>query len=235
MNRADLLQLPIPDRRAAGQALASLLLSYKRRPDTIVLALPRGGVPVAYEVAMALELRLDLMTVRKLGVPFHAELAMGAIASGGVRVLNRDVVNMHGIDDATLDEVAQREQLELHRRERVYRGDHALPDLRGQQVILVDDGLATGATMRAAVQAVRSQGAARIVIAVPVAPSDTLAELRDEVDEVICPFTPEFFSAIGRWYMDFSQITDQQVLDLLQRAWQRTLQREVSDAPAAKH
>lgn len=223
MNRTDSLQIPIPDRRAAGKALVTMLLSYKGRPDTIVLALPRGGVPVAYEIAVALELRLDLMTVRKLGVPFHDELAMGAIASGGVRVLNRDVVNMHGIDEATLNEVAQRELLELRRRERVYRGDHALPDLRGQQVILVDDGLATGATMRAAVRAARSQGATRIVIVVPVAPNDTLAELREEVDEVICPFAPDFFTAIGCWYMDFSQITDQEVLDLLQRAWQRKL------------
>jgi putative phosphoribosyl transferase len=224
MNHANSIQIPIPDRRAAGQALVAMLLPYKRRPDTVVLALPRGGVPVAYEIAIALELPLDLMTVRKLGVPFHDELAMGAIASGGVRVLNRDVVNLHGIDEATLAAVAQRELLELQRRERVYRGDHPLPDLRGQQVILVDDGLATGATMRAAVRAVRSQEAARIVVAVPVAPSDTLAELREEVDEVVCPVVREFFMAIGCWYVDFSQITDRQVIDLLQSAWQRRLQ-----------
>jgi putative phosphoribosyl transferase len=133
-------------------------------------------------------------------------------------------VNLHGIDEATLAAVAQRELLELQRRERVYRGDHPLPDLRGQQVILVDDGLATGATMRAAVRAVRSQEAARIVVAVPVAPSDTLAELREEVDEVVCPVVREFFMAIGCWYVDFSQITDRQVIDLLQSAWQRRLQ-----------
>jgi putative phosphoribosyl transferase len=223
MKRTDSLQIPIPDRRAAGQALVPMLLSYKRRADTIVLALPRGGVPLAYEIASALELHLDLLTVRKLGVPFHHELAMGAIASGGVRVLNRDVVAMHGIDEVTLNEVAQRELLELRRRERVYRGDHALPDLHDQQVILVDDGLATGATMRAAVRAVRSQGAARIVIAVPVAQSDTLAELREEVDEVVCPFAPEFLTAIGRWYVDFSPISDREVIDLLQQAWQRVL------------
>lgn len=223
MDRTDALQIPIPNRRAAGQALASLLLAYRCQADTLVLALPRGGVPVAYEIACALELRLDLMTVRKLGVPFHAELAMGAIASGGVRVLNRDVVHMHGIDADMLDAVAQRELLELQRRERVYRGDRPLPDLRGQQVILVDDGLATGATMRAAVRAVRSQGAARIVVAVPIAPCDTLDELREEVDEVVCPFSPAYFMAIGRWYTDFTQLTDREVIDLLQRAWQRRL------------
>lgn len=224
MHHTNSIQIPIPDRKAAGQALVSLLHSYRRRPDSIVLALPRGGVPVAYAIATALALPLDLMTVRKLGVPFHHELAMGAIASGGVRVLNPDVVSMYGLDEATLAAVAQRELLELQRRERVYRGDRPVPDLRGQQVILVDDGLATGATMRAAVRAVRSQGAARIVVAVPVAPSDTVAELREEVDELVCPFVPEFFTAIGCWYVDFSQITDREVIDLLQRAWQRTLQ-----------
>lgn len=223
MDRSDSLQIPIANRRVAGQALASMLRAYRRQPATIVLALPRGGVPVAYEIASTLDLPLDLLTVRKLGVPFHDELAMGAIASGGVCVLNRDVVALHDIDQITLDEVAQRELLELQRRERVYRGDHPRPDLRGQQVILVDDGLATGATMRAAVQAVRNQGAALIVIAVPVAPSDSIAELQAEVDQVVCPFAPEFFSAIGRWYVDFSQISDREVIDLLQRAWQRRL------------
>lgn len=223
MKRTDSLQIPIPDRRAAGQALVPMLLSYCRRADAIVLALPRGGVPLAYEIASALELRLDVLTVRKLGVPFHDELAMGAIASGGARVLNRDVVVMHGIDEVTLNEVALRELLELRRRERVYRGDHGMPDLHDQHVILVDDGLATGATMRAAVRAVRSQGAARIIIAVPVAPSDTLAELREEVDEVVCPFAPELFTSIGRWYVDFSQVSDREVVDLLQQAWRRRL------------
>ena len=226
MNQVRSMQLPIVDRRAAGQALASLLLAYRRQPDTIVLALPRGGVPVAYEVATTLELPLDLLTVRKLGVPHHDELAMGAIASGGIRVLNPEVVRLYRIDEAIVDEVAQRELQELNRRERVYRGDHRLPELHGRQVILVDDGLATGATMRAAVRAVRSQGAARIVVAVPVAPSDTLVELDEEVDEVVCPFSPEFFTAIGRWYVNFSQITDREVLDLLQRAWLRQLPEE---------
>lgn len=221
MNHANSIQVPIQDRRTAGQELAALLRAYRRQPDSLVLALPRGGVPVAYEIAAALELPLDLLMVRKLGLPFHDELAMGAIASGGVCVLNRDVVNLHGIDEATLTAVAQRELAELQRRQRVYRGDRPWPDLRGRQVILVDDGLATGATMRAAVQAVRSQGAARIIVAVPVAPSDTLAELRDEVDEVVCPIVREFFSSIGQWYVDFSQLTDRQVIDLLQSARQR--------------
>ncbi|MFC5696163.1 phosphoribosyltransferase [Pseudomonas sp. GCM10022186] len=219
MTHTDAIQIPIPDRAAAGRALVPMLLAYRQRPEAIVLALPRGGVPVAYEIAMALEIRLDLMLVRKLGLPSHEELAMGAIASGGVLVVNRDVVKMHGIDEATLNAVAQRELLELQRRERVYRAKHPLPDLRGQQVILVDDGLATGATMRAAVRAARSQGAARIVVAVPVAPDDTVAELRREVDEVVCPFVPDWFVAIGRWYVDFFQTTDQEVIDLLQRAW----------------
>lgn len=224
MNRADSsFHVPILDRRAAGQALVPLLLSYRHRADTIVLALPRGGVPVAYEIASALELPLDVLTVRKLGVPHHDELAMGAVASGGVRVLNHDVMVLHDINEITLHEVVQRELLELQRRERVYRSSHALPDLRDQQVILVDDGLATGATMRAAARAVRSQGAARITIAVPIAPSDTLAELREEVDEVVCPFTPEFFTAIGCWYEDFSQVSDPEVIDLLEKAWQRKL------------
>lgn len=222
MNHASAFHLPLPDRRAAGQALVPLLDAFRGRADAIVLALPRGGVPVAYEIARALELRLDLMTVRKLGVPIHQELAMGAIASGGVRVLNRDVVSLHRIDEATLDEVAQRELAELQRRERLYRADRPLPQLRDQQVILVDDGLATGATMRAAVRAARSQGAARIIVAVPVAPADTLAELRTEVDEVVCPFAPDYFMAIGRWYVDFSQVSDREVIALLQKAWQRS-------------
>lgn len=221
MSHAGSLHLPPADRHTAGQALVPLLQDYRQRSDAIVLALPRGGVPVAYEIACALELRLDLMTVRKLGVPFHHELAMGAIASGGVRVLNRDVVSLHGIDEATLNEVAQRELAELQRRERVYRAERPLPQLRDQQVILVDDGLATGATMRAAVRAARSQGAARIIVAVPVAPADTLAELRTEVDEVVCPFAPDFFMAIGRWYTDFAQVSDREVIALLQQAWRR--------------
>ncbi|WP_342245684.1 phosphoribosyltransferase [Pseudomonas sp. OTU5201] len=220
------IQIPIRDRVAAGQALVPLLSDYRCRSDAIVLALPRGGVPVAYEIAMALELPLDLMIVRKLGVPAHRELAMGAIASGGVRVVNRDVVHMHGIDDATLDAEVGRESLELQRREQAYRGKRPAPDLRERVVILVDDGLATGATMLAAVRAARQQGAARIVVAVPVGPDDTVAELQQEADEVICPFQPEWFTAIGRWYVDFCQVMDQTVIDLLQRAWHLAQQRQ---------
>lgn len=221
MTRDEILEIPIRDRVSAGQALARLLGAYRRRPDVIVLALPRGGVPVAYEIAKALQLRLDLMLVRKLGVPGHAELAMGAIASGDVRVLNRDVLAALHIDGATVDAVAAQESLELQRRDRAYRGERPPPLLDGQQVILVDDGLATGATMHAAVEAVRQQSPARIVVAIPVAPPDSVALLRQQVDEVICPFMPESFNAIGRWYVDFSQTSDQQVQSLLHQAWQR--------------
>lgn len=220
MTRDEILDIPIRDRSSAGQALAHLLVAYRQRPDVIVLALPRGGVPVAYEIASALQVRLDLMLVRKLGVPGHAELAMGAIASGGVRVLNRDVLAALHIDDATVDAVTAQESLELQRRDRAYRGERAPPLLDGQQVILVDDGLATGATMHAAIKAVRQQSPARIVVAVPVAPPDSVALLRRQVDEVICPFMPEIFNAIGRWYVDFSQTSDQQVQTLLHQAWQ---------------
>jgi predicted phosphoribosyltransferase len=221
MTREDTIPIPIPDRVAAGQALARLLSAYRGRSEAIVLALPRGGVPVAYEIATALDLRLDLMLVRKLGVPGHSELAMGAIASGGVRVLNRDVLSSLHIDDAAIEAVAQREIQELLRRDRAYRGERPAPALGGQQVLLVDDGLATGATMQAAVKAVRAQSPARIVVAVPVAPPETVAELRTQVDELVCPFMPEMLMAIGRWYVDFSQTSDQEVLTLLQRAWQR--------------
>ncbi|HLA32089.1 MAG TPA: phosphoribosyltransferase family protein [Pseudomonas sp.] len=215
------LDVPIPDRAAAGRALAQLLVAYRQRRDCIVLALPRGGVPVAYEIALALELRLDLLLVRKLGVPGHSELAMGAIASGGGRVLNPDVLQTLHIDAACIEAVVARETQELQRRDQTYRGERPLPQLRDQQVILVDDGVATGATMRAAVQAVRGQHPARLVVAVPVAAADSVARLRGEVDEVVCPFMPEWLMAIGPWYLDFSQTSDQEVLDLLARAWRR--------------
>ncbi|NQD92807.1 phosphoribosyltransferase [Pseudomonas sp. CrR25] len=221
MTRCDLLEIPVRDRNVAGRALAELLSAYRRRPDAIVLALPRGGVPVAYQIASILELRLDLMLVRKLGVPGHAELAMGAIAGGGVRVLNRDVLAMLRIDDAAIDAVVAREVLELQRRDHAYRGERPAPILRDQQVILVDDGVATGATMRAAVRAVREHGPARIVVAVPVAAPDSVHLLEGQADEVVCPFMPEMLMAIGNWYVDFRQTTDREVLDLLQRAWQR--------------
>ncbi|MBX5492682.1 MAG: phosphoribosyltransferase [Chloroflexi bacterium] len=203
------------DRRDAGRALAVRLAPYRQRPDVLVLALPRGGVPVGYEVARALDVPLDVFSVRKLGVPGHEELAMGAVASGGVLVRNEDVIAGLGLSDSVVAAVAARETQELERRERLYRGGQPPRDVHGQTVILVDDGLATGATMRAAVEALRRRGAARIVVAVPVAPPETCAELRTEADEVICLVTPEPFFAVGLWYADFAQISDDEVRDLL--------------------
>lgn len=215
------LDLPIRDRVAAGRALVPLLSAYRGQADAIVLALPRGGVPVAYEIAMALDLRLDLMLVRKLGVPGHEEYAMGAIASGGVRVLNGEVLQMLDLRAESIEAVVARETRELQRRDRAYRGERPAPALRGQRVILVDDGLATGATMRAAVQAARQQEPLSVTVAVPVGSSESLELLRAEADEVICPLIPETLISIGSWYRDFSQTSDREVLDLLQRAWQR--------------
>lgn len=213
------MKLPIANRTAAGQALASALSGYRDRDDTIVLALPRGGVPVAVEIARELAARLDLMIVRKLGTPGQEELAMGAIASGGGRVINEDVVKILAIAPRTIEQVASKEMEELQRREQVYRGDRPWPDLAGQCVILVDDGLATGATMRAAVGAVRSRQPERIVVAVPVAPPETVARLEDEADEVICLEQPEPFRAIGLWYADFTQVSDDEVRQQLTAAW----------------
>lgn len=209
------------DRTEAGRALASRLTRYAERPDVLVLALPRGGVPVAFEVAQALHVPLDVFVVRKLGVPGHEELAMGAIATGGVTVRNEDVVKVLGISDAVIDAVAAEEQQELARRERSYRGDRPLPEIRGRTIILVDDGIATGSTVRAAVAALRQQGPARIVVAVPTAAPQTCEELKREVDELVCLITPEPFYAISLWYQDFSQISDDEVRDLLQlsRDW----------------
>ena len=206
------------DRREAGRLLATKLAAYANRPDVIVLALPRGGVPVAYEVARALDAPLDIFLVRKLGVPGYEELAMGAIATGGVRVLNDQLVGGLRIPDYIVDEVAASEQQELARRERLYRGDRPAPDVRGRTVILVDDGLATGATMLAAVKALRQQQPARIVVAVPTASPETCEQLRAEVDDIICAITPEPFHAVGLWYEDFSQTTDEEVRDLLARS-----------------
>jgi len=203
------------DRREAGRLLAAKLTAYANRPDVIVLALPRGGVPVAYEVARALNAPLDIFLVRKLGVPGYEELAMGAIATGGIRVLNDQLVGGLRIPDYVVDEVAASEQQELARRERLYRGDRPAPDVRGRTVILVDDGLATGATMLAAVKALRQQQPARIVVAVPTASPETCGQLRAEVDDIICAITPEPFHAVGLWYEDFSQTTDEEVRDLL--------------------
>jgi putative phosphoribosyl transferase len=180
-----------------------------------VLALPRGGVPVAFEVAESLGAPLDIFLVRKLGMPGHPEYAMGAIASGGVRVLSEDVVRAYGIPPSAIDTIARKEQQELERREREYRRGTALTDLRGRTVILVDDGLATGSTMRAAVEAVRQLGPSRVVVAVPVGSPSTCQEFADVTDETVCARTPEPFSAVGQWYLDFSQTTDDEVQTLL--------------------
>jgi putative phosphoribosyl transferase len=209
---------PFRDRYDAGRFLAEKLTGFAGRPDLLVLALPRGGVPVGYEVARALDAPLDVFLVRKLGVPGQRELAMGAIATGGVRVLNHDLVRALAIAEPAIEAVAAEEQSELERRERAYRDGRPPPDVRGRTVILVDDGLATGSTMRAAARALRQQDAARIVVAVPVAPPDTCAEFRDEVDDVVCALMPEPFYAVGLWYQDFSQTSDDEVHDLLARA-----------------
>src|SRR5215211_2648350 len=206
------------DRTEAGKRLAERLTDYADRPDVLVLALPRGGVPVGYEVARELGAPLDVFLVRKLGVPGHEELAMGAVATGGVRVLNEQVVRALGIPDYVIDAVAAWEEQELARRERLYRGDRPPPDVHGRTVILVDDGLATGATMHAAIQALRQQQPAHIVVAVPTASPEACDELREEVDDVVCALTPEPFYSVGLWYEDFSQTTDEEVRDLLARS-----------------
>ena len=206
------------DRREAGQVLADRLTAYAGRPDVLVLALPRGGVPVAYEVARALGAPLDVFLVRKLGVPGQEELSMGAVATGGVRVLNEQVVGALGIPPSVIEAVAAWQQQELVRRERLYRGDRPPPDVRGRTVILVDDGLATGSTMRAALAALRRQQPARLVVAVPTAAPETCDELRAEADDVVCATTPEPFDSVGLWYEDFSQTTDEEVRELLERA-----------------
>lgn len=209
-------QRPFNDRREAGVALAARLDNYKDRNDVVVLALPRGGVPVAYEVAQRLRAPLDVFLVRKLGMPGHPEFAMGAIASGGVRVLNEDIVRWYRIPEAVIDQVARQEQAELERRERAYRDRTPPLQLKGRTVLLIDDGLATGSSMKAAVQAVRAHEPARIVVAVPVGAPDTCREFEDVADETVCARTPEPFSAVGLWYRDFSQTSDAEVRELLQ-------------------
>ena len=189
---------------------------YAGRDDVVVLALPRGGVPVGYEIARELDAQLDVLVVRKLGFPQQPELAMGAIASGGVRVLHDEVASL--VDPGTVERVAERERQELERRERAFRGDRPAIDVRGKSVILVDDGVATGSTMRAAIRALRQRGVERIVVAVPTAPPQTIEALEDEVDEIVCLMTPEPFLAIGRWYDDFSQLSDDEVKSLLEEA-----------------
>jgi predicted phosphoribosyltransferase len=206
------------NREEAGQVLARMLSQYANRDDVLVLALPRGGVPVAFEVARALHAPLDVFIVRKLGLPQHEELAMGAIASGGVRVLNQDVVEGLHVPPQIIDQVAQREEIELQRRQRLYRDDRPEPDVRGKTVVLIDDGLATGSTMRAAAEALHKLGPAKIVIAVPVAAPSTCDEFRKIVDEIVCAATPEPFHAVGIWYDDFDQTSDKEVRQLLDRA-----------------
>jgi predicted phosphoribosyltransferase len=204
-----------PNRRGAGRVLADHLSEYAGRNDVVVLALPRGGVPVAYEVARALGAPLDVFVVRKLGVPGHAELAFGAVATGGVRVLNGDVVAALGLDSQEIERITEHELAEVERRERAYRGERPPPDLQGKTVILVDDGLATGASMRAAALAAQQLGPKKVVVAVPVAADRTCDGLREDVDEVVCAQTPDPFYAVGLWYEDFEQTTDDEVRRLL--------------------
>jgi predicted phosphoribosyltransferase len=205
-------------RAEAGALLAEKLSDYAGRSDVVVFGLPRGGVPVAFEVARHLQAPLDVFLVRKLGVPGYEELAMGALATGGIRVLNEDVVRALGISEDVIESVAAKEQDELERRERVYRGKRPPLDVAGCIVILVDDGLATGSTMRAAAAALRRQGPTRIIIAVPIGAQQSCTEMRAEVDEIVCLRTPEPFHAVGLWYENFSQTTDQEVRELLHRA-----------------
>jgi putative phosphoribosyl transferase len=216
---------PFLDRKDAGQRLAQGLKHYAGRPDVIVLALPRGGVPVAYEVSRELRAPLDVFLVRKLGVPGQEELALGAIASGGVMVLNQDVVEALQIHPAAIDQIAAAEQRELDRREREYRDRREFPDIEKRTIIVVDDGLATGSTMRAAVSALRRKNVGRIVVAVPVAVRASCAALGAAVDEVVCDQMPEDFRAVGEWYYNFNQVPDWEVRALLLRAAQ---ERELS-------
>jgi putative phosphoribosyl transferase len=203
------------DRREAGAALAAKLEAFARQSDVVVLALPRGGVPVGYEVASALDVPLDVFTVRKLGVPGHPELAMGAIATGGVQVLNDEVIEWLRPAPEVIDRVARVEMAELDRRERLYRGGRPALDVEGKRVILVDDGLATGSTMRAAVLAVRRLQAGRVIVASPVGASDTCAAMRQVADDVVCVLSPDRFIAVGAWYLDFSETSDDEVRRLL--------------------
>jgi putative phosphoribosyl transferase len=211
------MMMQFRNRTEAGRMLATKLENYARRDDVLVLALPRGGVPVGYEIAQALCVPLDVFVVRKLGVPGHEELAMGAIATGGVRVLNGSVVESLGITHETIDAVAERELRELERRELAYRGERPAPEAQGRTVILVDDGIATGSTMKAAVEALRQLEVARIVVAAPTAALSTVREMRSEVDELVAVMTPADFLGVGQWYEDFSQTTDDEVRDLLAR------------------
>ena len=206
------------DRLDAGRHLAEHLMRYRNHPQAIVLALPRGGVPVGYSVCKILSLPLDIFVVRKIGVPGREETAMGAIASGGVRVLNKDIIHMLDISDESFATAAANEQVELERRERAYRGDRFLPDLTNRIVILVDDGMATGATMAAAVQAMTAFTLQRLVVAVPVADKEVLNRFAETVDEVVCPFSPPVFHAVSVWYQDFAQTSDDEVAAYLRKS-----------------
>lgn len=222
------------DRTEAGRRLAADLQAYARREDVLVLGLPRGGVPVAIEVAEALQVPMDILLVRKLGLPGQEELAMGAIASGGGRVLNEDVLRQARVGEQDLQRVVARETRELARREREYREGRPPVRLRGRVIIVVDDGAATGASMRVAIAALREGAPARIVVGLPVAPPDAVVNLRKEADEVVAVLTPEYFLGVGRWYGDFRQVTDAEVRALLSRAWARESGRahEAGDGPA---
>ncbi len=211
------------NRREAGKVLARELCAYAGRADVAVFALPRGGVPVAYEVALALNAPLDIFLVRKLGLPGQEELAIGAIASGGVRVLNEDIIRALGLPEKLIDLVTQQEIEELQRRAETYRGGRPALEAHDKTVILIDDGLATGASMRAAVVGVRTQNPARIVVAVPTAAAESCDALELEVDEIVCSMTPEPFLGVGRWYEDFSQVTDEEVRELLEEAARQIL------------
>jgi putative phosphoribosyl transferase len=212
------------DRTEAGERLASELSAYADRPDLLVLGLLRGGVPVAFEVAKALNAPLDIFLVRKLGAPGQRELAMGAIATGGVRVLNEGIVRNLDISKRVIDDIAADEERELERQERAYRGDHFPVQISGRTVILVDEGIATGSTMRAGIAALRIHRPEGIIVAVPVAPPSVCNVLAQEAGEVVCPVRPEFFYAIGQWYQDFRQITDQEIRELLARASQQMVE-----------
>jgi putative phosphoribosyl transferase len=211
------------DRMDAGRVLARKLSAYTGQTDVIILALPRGGVPVAYEVALALNAPLDIFLVRKLGLPGREELAVGAIASRGVRVLNHDIIRVLNVPEEVINIVAQRELLELQRREQRYRGGRPPPNVHGRKVILIDDGLATGASMRAAVVGIRAQDPGRIIIAVPVASQELCDAFEFEVDEMVCAMTPDPFLGVSRWYEDFSQTTDEEVQLFLEQANRQVL------------
>jgi len=214
------MQTLIPNRKTAGKWLAEQLLAIQPIENPIVLALPRGGVPVAFEIAKALNCPLDLLLVRKLGTPGFPELAMGAIASAGIKLLNQSVINRYQIPNEAIAEVEAKERVELQRREQAYRGNRPNLALEGQNIILVDDGLATGYTLFSAIDAIKQYSPNSITVAVPVAPPEVIKVLSKQVDTVICPLQPQYFSSIGEWYENFSQVTDKEVKTLLEQAWQ---------------